>query len=101
MGFWVGLCDAKNLCAPPGTGILMPGSRAAVVNRVLPWRNEMSTHVPLLSHKGRTHWLRIAFTGVSAVAGATRDLPAVFACCGGTCGVWAKGDPAREGLAGG
>src|SRR5262245_58291877 len=79
MGFWVGLCDAKYLCAFPGTGILMPGSRAAVVNRVLPWRNEMSTHVPLLSHKGRTHWLRIAFTGVSAVAGATRDLPAVFA----------------------
>ena len=36
----------------------------AVVNRVLPWRNEMPTLVPLLSHKGRTRWLRIAFTGV-------------------------------------
>ena len=52
---------------------------AAVVNRVLPWRNEMSTIVPLLSHKGRTHWLRIAFTGVVRSLVRRAISPAVFA----------------------
>src|SRR5262245_53617498 len=78
----------------------MPGARATVVNRVLLSRNEMPVFVPLLSHKGRTHWLWIAFTGVSAVAGATRDLPRALL-LRGRCGVLAKRGPAREGLAGG
>src|SRR5215475_836171 len=67
----------------------MPGARATVVNRVLLSRNEMPVFVPLLSHKGRTHWLWIAFTGVSAVAGATRDLPQALL-LRGRCGVFGK-----------
>src|SRR6185436_18060092 len=35
------------------------------VNYVLPAGNDISTPVPLLSHKQITHWLRIAFMGIA------------------------------------
>jgi hypothetical protein len=56
--------------------------------------------VPLLGHKGRTHWLRIAFTGVVQSL-VRRAIFTQFLPLRGTCGARAKGDPAREGLAGG
>jgi len=74
---------------------------AAVVNRVLPWRNEMSTIVPLLSHKGRTHWLRIAFTGVVRSLVRRAISPAVFAAAEALAGYGQKAIRRGIGLAGG
>src|SRR5215471_12174622 len=67
----------------------------AVVNLVLPARNEMPAFVPLLSHKRCTHWLRIACTGVCAVARAIGDFPQSWLAERARCGTLATGDPAR------
>src|SRR5262249_11703743 len=62
----------------------------AVVNLVLPARNEMPALVPLLSHKRCTHWLRIACTGGCAVARAIGDFPQSWLAERARCGTLAR-----------
>ena len=61
----------------------------------------MPAIVPLLSHKGRTHWLRIAFTGVVRSLVRRAISPAVFAAAEALAGYGQKAIRRGIGLAGG